>query len=143
MNPLIRGKFSTRERIIAFNDHVSRTQQHFKDEVNINTILAKYQKTGIVSHVRAAQAKYGDFTQLGEFADHMQTIATAQEAFEALPAKLRNDFGNSPQGFFQFIKDPQNFDACVSYGIFQPKPKLEGTPSTPPVPAAEGQKKAP
>lgn len=127
----VRNKFSARVAVIAPEDpEGGLTQQHFKDAVDINNILAKYRKTGIMEHVKLAKERYGDFTELGEYAVHLDKVAKAQQAFESLPAELRNQFKNSIPGFFEYIQQPENHDQCVEWGIFEkPTEPKAGTPA--------------
>lgn len=125
-----RSKFSPRVAVIAMSADDGRTQQHFKDQVDINRILAKYRKTGVIEHVKRAQARYGDFTELAEYAQNLDKVAKAQQAFESLPAELRNKFNNNIPGFFDYIMQPENFDECVKMGIYEkPKEPMAGTPA--------------
>lgn len=121
----IRNKFSPRVAVIAMSADDGRTQQHFGDKVDINKILAKYRKTGVIEHVQRAQERYGDFTELTEFAIHADKVAKANQAFEMLPAELRNKFNNSVPGFFEFIGNPANKDECIKWGLFN-KPAESG-----------------
>lgn len=114
--------------LVVCDPSKSRTQQHFKDECDINKILAKYKKTGVVTHVKRARALFGDFSELAPHAENMDKVAKATQAFEALPAELRNEFKNSIPGFFKYISDPKNKDQCVKWGIFDP-PKVEVPPA--------------
>lgn len=126
----VRNKFSERIAYIAMSGP-GRTQQHFKGEVDINNILAKYRKTGIIDHVKRAQARYGDFTMLGDYVGDLDKVQKATQAFEQLPAELRNQFKNSIPGFFEFIKEEKNFDQCVKWGIFEPKIEAAAVPAAP------------
>lgn len=127
----VRNKYSPRIAVIAPADpDGGLTQQHFKEAVDINNILAKYRKTGIIEHVKLAKERYGDFTELGEYAVHLDKVAKAQQAFESLPAELRNQFKNSIPGFFEYIQKEENFDQCVQWGIFEkPQEPKAGTPA--------------
>lgn len=130
----------------------SRVQQHFKDEVDINNILAKYKKTGVITHVARARKLYGDFTEVKDVAEAMDVAARAKSIFEELPAELRNRFKNSIPGFFEYINKEENLEECYKLGIFdRPKTaepekimKVEVvTPPTPPNPKEVEKKKAP
>jgi len=124
----VRHRFSERIAFIAPWADDDRTQQHFLHQVNVNNIVAKYRKTGIVEHVKRAQARYGDFSELAEFATNMDKVAKAQQGFEALPAAIRNEFKNSIPGFFEYIQDPKNREQCEKWGIFNKKPDAPAEP---------------
>lgn len=140
----IRNKFSPRVAYIAMSADDGRTQQHFADEVDINRILAKYRKTGVIEHVKRAQERYGDFTDLANYATNLDKVAKAKQSFEMLPAELRNHFKNSIQGFFEFVKDPENIPQMQKWGFFEKKPNEPGdstlSPAKPAEPAPQSTK---
>jgi len=138
----VRGKYSKRIAVIAPSADDGMTQQHFKDQVDINNILAKYRRTGVVEHVKKARELYGDFTELGEYARDLDKVAKAQQTFEMMPAEIRNQFKNSIQGFFEFIGDEKNKDQCVKWGIFDAPKEAAGMPAGSPEPGVvPGSKK--
>jgi phage internal scaffolding protein len=130
-----RSKFSKIDPVIVQLGTTTRTQQHFKDECDINLILAKYKKTGVLTHVSRARERYGDFSDYSGLADKMDVMVRANQAFELLPAELRNRFGNSVPAFLQYIEDPRHLDECVALGIYdKPKADVVTPPQTPSAP---------
>lgn len=146
----VRSKFSQRVAVITDTGDVQRTQQHFKDQCDVNKIMARYNRTGIMSHVNRAQAKYGDFTMLGDFVENADKVVRAQQAFDQLPSELRKEFDNDYTKFFASIGKPEYRDKMVKWGILKEEPKKTATvpvaePATPPAsePAsAEAPKKS-
>lgn len=136
MNPFkVRSKFSQRVAVITDTGDVQRTQQHFKDQCDVNKIMARYNKTGIISHVNRAQAKYGDFTMLGDFVENADKVVRAQQAFDQLPSELRKEFDNDYTKFFASIGKPEYRDKMAKWGILklQEKPAAEPAQPEPPV----------
>jgi len=129
----VRNKFSVFSKPVVEPGKPSRTQQHFKDDCDINKILAKYKKTGVLDHVRRAREIYGDFSQYTSAAENMDKVAKANSMFESLPAELRTKhFNNSIQGFLSYIGDPQNVEQCYQWGIYDrpaPAPNADPVPS--------------
>lgn len=120
----------------------SRAKQSMKDECDINFIMAKYQKTGLVNHLSRFQGEYGDFPDLTlDFQEAMQALADASEMFETIPASIRKRFNNDPGEFLSFATDPQNQSELQRLGL-APKP-LEAPSDNlppadpPPVPAGD------
>jgi phage internal scaffolding protein len=103
----------------------SVVQQAFKDECDVNRILQKYDKTGLITHVARAQAQYGDFTQVNEYQVALNTVIQAQASFEELPSSVRKRFGNDPGAFIEFVTNPENLDEMVTLGLAQPKVEAE------------------
>ena len=63
------------------------TQQCFKDECDINILLAKFAVTGhLPENVRVPQ--YVDFEEAFDFHSSMNVIRAAEEAFNAMPAHI-------------------------------------------------------
>lgn len=98
----------------------SRTKQEFKDECNINVILARYQATGLITNINNREPQYVDTTGY-DFQQAMQTIAEAQSAFNDLPASLRDRFGNDPAQFLDFVHDEDNRAEAEKLGLVRPK----------------------
>ena len=71
------------------------TQQCFKDECDINILLAKFAVTGqLPDNVRVPQ--FVDFEEAFDFQSSMNVIRAAEEAFNAMPAEVRDRFQNDP-----------------------------------------------
>jgi len=51
-------------RTAQVNDEPSKTQQHFKDEADINEIMRRWLKTGEIKEI-PLPPQYGDFTEIG------------------------------------------------------------------------------
>lgn len=93
-----------------------RTQQQFKDECDINQIMAKYQKTGALTHVAANAPHYG-FADSIDFNAAMQTITRAEQMFADLPSSLRKRFGHDPAAYLDFVSDEANRPEMAELGL--------------------------
>ncbi len=84
-----------------------RTKQCHKDECDIQKIMARFDRTGTISHLAKFEGVYADFS---DFDFHKQTtdLARGETIFNELPAEIRREFGQSPQEFFDFVNDPEN-----------------------------------
>ena len=115
-----------------------RAKQSFADECNINTIMAKYQKTGAISHFNKHGADYA-FATSDDFTTSMQIITTAQDMFDGLPSSIRTRFANDPAQFLDFVQDPDNDDEMAKLGLIPKKEPPESPQETqktdPPAPA--------
>jgi len=120
----------------------SRTKQSFKDQVDINKIVARYLKTGLLSNVNNSPQMYGDFSNVPDLRTALNTVARAKSVFMALPAKVRERFQNDPVKMVEFISDPKNKDEGIALGMFKddrpskPEPLAAGMPAAgaPPTP---------
>lgn len=119
---------------------VARTKQEFRDQCDINNIIKSFTLTGQISHIsaKAAQGVFMDLPDDVDFQNAMNVVAKAGEAFDALPAKIRDRFHNNPAEFLAFVEDPANADELVKLGIRQAPPRPAtgpgGAGGTPPAP---------
>jgi len=122
MMRIIRSAYSDPVPVRVYFPEVGRTKQSFKDECNVNNIVAKYQRTGVLEFNQKHEARYMDTTGI-EFAQAMSVVARATEMFADLPSSMRKRFANDPVRFMDFVHDPSNLDEGVKLGIFDaPKP---------------------
>ena len=102
---------------LSFEGTPEITQQNFKNETDVNTILRRYDKTGLITHVNNAAAQYGDFTAVNEYKENLNAVIAAQDAFDQLPSDIRKRFGNDPGEFFEFATNPTNQEDLVKLGL--------------------------
>ncbi len=86
-----------------------RTKECYKDECDISKIMARFDRTGTISHVAKFQGVYADFSDF-DFHEQTRRLTQGREVFDGLPAEVRREFGQSPQKFFDFVNDPANKD---------------------------------
>ncbi len=104
-------------------DEPSLTQQHFKDECDINNIMRRFKQTGIAPQLDTTQFFYGDFDEF-DFHAAQNTLIEAEDRFMMLPAETRKRFGNDPGALLSFVHDEKNYNEAVSLGLIPPKPDL-------------------
>lgn len=97
-----------------------RTKQSFTAECDINNIMARYQKTGILDFVNQHEPQYGDATG-ADFAAAMQVVAEGQSMFNDLPSELRAQFDNDPAEFLEFVSNPANKKEMAQMGLLNPE----------------------
>lgn len=109
----MRSSFIPHERVIKSFKLPSLTQQSFKDETDINNIMAKYQKTGLIDHVNEHGPTYGDQPSAESFHHAMSLVADTKSMFEELPSSVRDDFENDPAKFLEFVADEDKRNALL------------------------------
>lgn len=132
-----------RKRVQIFFNEPSLTVQEFKDETDINKIVARARLTGELPQ-NNRKPQYGDFTEVPDYQTALNIIQEAEESFMSLPSKIRQRFGNDPGQLIDFMSNPQNEAEARALGLVDIKPSKEGdTPlkSKPPSPS-EGKKDA-
>ena len=111
---------------VSFDGDPGLTDQSQKDDCDINRIMARYRETGFLvdpMHPGTRQPFFGDFTEIPDYQGALEVISAADAAFAALPAKVRDRFGNNPQEIFDFLSDEKNRDEAISLGLIE-KPVL-------------------
>lgn len=102
------------------------TKQSFKDESDINWIVARFIKTGFLNVDESKRAIYGDFTSVPAYMDALNMVASAKEAFDALPSSIRERFVNNPVKMVEFCSDPSNYEEGLKLGLFKEKKEAVG-----------------
>jgi len=92
------------------------TKQSMAKDTDINLIMAKYQKTGLVNFVNENQGEYMEAPEL-DFHQAIEYIAKSKELFDEMPSSLRKRFNNDPGEFLDFVHDENNADEMVSLGL--------------------------
>jgi len=101
-------------------DDPSLTQQQFKEEADINTIVDRFLKSGVLP-TAATMPQYVDYEGVFDFQSAMNVVRRADENFMRLDAKVRARFNNSPQAFLEFFANPENADEAIRLGLAIPK----------------------
>ncbi|QXP08071.1 MAG: internal scaffolding protein [Arizlama microvirus] len=106
-----------------------KTQKHFRNEVNINTIMEKARKTGKLP-IATGKAYFGDFTGMADYQFMQTQIAMAFQGFAQLSSKIRTRFDNDPGKLIEFLNNEENKDEAIRLGIMA-KPKIVADPGLP------------
>lgn len=103
------------ETALRSGGQVSLVQQHFRDEVDINTIVRRF---GLTAELPAGVAGgvFGDFTDIQDYDDAMARIRRADEGFMKLPPDVRERFDNDPAKLIVFAaqyRGPVEFEEAL------------------------------
>lgn len=120
-----------RGRVRVFE--VSRTKQAMKEECDINNIMKRYERTGIVQHVNKHAAQYGDVPAV-DLLEAYAIVEKAKSMFDDLPAKARKRFGNDPMEFLAFVQNPENKAEAEALGLLHVPAKTPDTKPAEPAP---------
>lgn len=110
------------------------TQQHFKDETDINRIVKQFGVTGMVNATTAQSLPEG-FYGITDYHASLNAIKRADEAFMGLPADVRENFANDAGRFVDFATNPANNEALAR--MFGRSPTAQNTDSATPSPSAQ------
>lgn len=120
--PKVIRSFLDRTRSATLMSGLSLTRQAHRDECNINSIMKKYERTGLVEHVNRFGGSYGDFVGVQDYQASVNQVMEAHEAFMTLPAAVRKRFDNDPGQFLDFVMDASNLDEMRALGLANPPP---------------------
>lgn len=126
--PKIRSFFD-RQRTKQHTGEESRVQQHLAEETDINRIMAKYQKTGILTHVNRYAGEYGDFSGVPDYKEGLERIQAAEDMFMSLPSSIRDRFKNDPANFIEFATNSDNLEEMRKMGLAPPAPPVVERPT--------------
>ncbi len=135
----------TRKRVAKHFSLPSRAKQSFKQECDINQIMKKFKKTGLITHTNTHKGNYGDFIGATDYHNSLNQIHAAQDAFATVPSEIRAKFDNDAGLFLDFVQDPENRDEMIEMGLALKDATNVATPSTQPAgtPVPEEPKEAP
>lgn len=112
---------------IGFDPEEGRTKQSHKDECDVNQIMARFQRTGAITHFNKFSPHYEDMTGF-DYTEAMQQVAEAQSMFNELPSSLRDRFQHDPANFLDFVQDPANGPEARELGLLSDEaPPVEGS----------------
>lgn len=107
------------------------TQQHMANEVDINTIVSRFIKTGQLGNPMDKRVPmFGDISHL-DFQTMQNAIVDIDNKFSSLPAKYRNRFGNDPYQMLRFIDDKSNEAECIKMGLLPGTIEDDAPPASP------------
>ncbi|AXH76072.1 MAG: DNA pilot protein [Microviridae sp.] len=121
-----RDAYGPRYRYCTFTPGESRTKQSFREESDINNVMARYRKTGILPETRDRVAQYLDVSE-ADYLEAQLVVAGASSMFHGLPAEVRFRFHNNPSEFLAFMNQPENLDEAVRMGVIERNPN-QATP---------------
>lgn len=105
-------------------DQPSQTLQSFKDDADINCIIARFENTGVLVDPTVPVSRtpqFGDFSDLPTYQEAQNVIVAANNAFNSLSSKIRERFGNDPAAYFDFVRNlkegSDDYDEAVRLGI--------------------------
>lgn len=122
----------------------SLTHQSMQAECDINKIMLRWQKTGVIEHQNKFEGRYENFLDTPQdYQESMNAVLAADEMFQTLPSSIRRRFHNDPGTFLDFVGNPENAEEMIKMGLATKAQKDEvlepliETPKAPPAPPKE------
>jgi len=95
MTTIVTTRPNGHRRVQINLDPKSKVEQHHKNEVDINQIVQKFTRTGLLPQ-RTTEPRYGDFTGVIDYHDAQNRILQAEHDFMQLPSDIRTRFKTIP-----------------------------------------------
>lgn len=95
------------------------TRQSMKDECDINIIMGRYLKTGVLSHVSRDNPVFADVSDLPDYRESVERVKSADALFNSLDAGVRAKFGNDTAAFLDAVMDPGREAELVALGVLK------------------------
>lgn len=95
----------------------SMTKQADTPATDINAIVKRFIKSGILDGMRAGEAKYGDFTGYQDYHGALSRVRDAEREFMLHPAEVREKFDNDVGKFLDALADPEQYEQLVEDGL--------------------------
>lgn len=118
-----------RVRVITDCSGDGRTKQSFRAQCDVNSIVERARKTGMVTHLNAKSPLYMDASAVPDYQAALNIVNLANEKFSSLSSKVRERFANDPAKMVEFLSDKSNYDDAVKLGLVVKKE----VPKAPPV----------
>lgn len=115
-SPEMRSHCQRKGRVDKDGKKIYMTQQNHKKECDVNEIIRKYDRKGLITHISRFEAKFGDLRGV-DFKNAMDTVCEAQRHFQELPSEIRKRFQNSPEKLLEFMEDGNNRDEAIKLGL--------------------------
>lgn len=114
-------------RVSTITPGESLCEQSHRDQVNINTIVARARR-GIMPATNPSQCNYGDFSSGTDFYTAQLRIKDAERDFMRLDVEIRKRFQNDPAQMIDFLADPDNQEEAQRLGLIPAAEAAETAP---------------
>lgn len=103
------------------------TEQSHKDQCDVNKIIEKYDRTGLLTHVTKIEARFGDVTGV-DFRRAQDIYINAQKMFDDLPAHVKKRFNQNAGELLEFMENEENRKEAIELGLIAPEtpPEKDG-----------------
>ncbi len=106
-----------RDRTPTDVGELSRTKQSFKDECDINNILDRYTRTGILEVKNLQTPLHQDNTIVDDLKTSLDLVNSARAAFDGIDAHIRAAASNDPVTFLKMLEDRNGRELLEAAGL--------------------------
>jgi len=94
-----------------------KTKKSMQKECDINYLIERYQKKGIIPPIKNKPALYGDFSTVEDFQKSLSVVEKASEQFDGLSPEIKKRFHFDPSEFLKFCTDVKNQEELIKLGL--------------------------
>lgn len=103
-------------RVQLHTPEPTKTQQHMRDECDINKLVALHGITNLEIYGIQQPREYGVVPAI-DYKESLDIIKAADSMFENLPSHIRNEFRGDPELYLKFMEDPANLELMAKNGL--------------------------
>jgi phage internal scaffolding protein len=112
----------TRRPVITLNKEPSMTKQSHAERLDVNNIIKRYNRTGVLQQATDFEGVYGEFTSY-DLREAIEKVEKSNQIFMEVPSEIRARFENDPGAFIDFATNPTNVHQMRDWGLAKPEPK--------------------
>jgi len=112
----IKSAFSEVTKVTTINTMPTMTKQALAEQLDVNNIIKRYNKTGILPQAQAFEAQYGEFNSY-DLREAIEKVDKAAALFEAVPSQIRATFDNDAGAFIDYATNPANIQQMAKWGL--------------------------
>ncbi|QCQ85041.1 internal scaffolding protein [Blackfly microvirus SF02] len=105
----------------------SKTVQADADSADINVIMDRFLKTGVVVTAKRPPV-YEDIPEKLDFRQMLDLVIAAEDSFYSLDAKVRARFNNDPMAFADYVSNTDDVAELVKLGLANPPKVVDNVP---------------
>jgi phage internal scaffolding protein len=106
-------------KVKTFDPAERITEQSHKDACDVNILMDKLKKGLPIDSSLYKEGKYG-YVEPQTYSEALIALRNAKDAFDDLPAKVRQRFDNDPAKLLEFIADDKNREEAEKLGLVKP-----------------------
>ncbi len=95
----------------------SGAKQSMKDECDVNKIVLRYQKTGLITHLAGGVPAFVDVSELGDYRSVIEQVRSVEAYFAGLPATVRAVFANDARSFMDYLEGNPDVSDLEEVGL--------------------------
>lgn len=101
----------------SFDREEGRTDQSFKEDCDVRSIVQRAARTGFLPGRDPAEARYINCVGIPSFQEARELVRQVEAEFLALPPRIRRECDGDPAVFVRRLEDPEFVDELVRAGL--------------------------